>query len=59
MLRLPRVALKNMNGMFDVELILGMLYTLSLFECVHMLIKIAQSRDVFVHFCRECQINTT
>ncbi len=47
-----------MNVMFDVELILGMPYILPLLECVHMLIKIAQSRDAFVRFCRKCQINT-
>jgi hypothetical protein len=48
-----------MNAMFDVELILGMSYILPLLECVHMLIKVAKSRDVFVCFCRKRQINTT
>ncbi len=34
--------------MCDVELILGLLYILPLLECVYMLIKIAQGKDVFV-----------
>jgi len=48
-----------MNAMSNVELILGMPYILPLLECVHMLIKVAKSKDVFVCFCRERQINTT
>jgi hypothetical protein len=39
-------ALMNLNAMCDVDLILGLLYILPLFECVHTLTKIAQGRDV-------------
>ncbi len=39
-------ALSNLNAMCDVEFILGLFYILPLFECVHMLTKIAQGRDV-------------
>jgi hypothetical protein len=34
--------------MCEIELILGLLYILPLLECVHMLIKVAQGRNVFV-----------
>jgi hypothetical protein len=37
-----------MNVMSNVELILGMPYILPLLECVHMLIKVAKNRNVFV-----------
>jgi hypothetical protein len=39
-------ALMNFNAMCDVELILGLLYILPLFECVHTVTKIAQGRNV-------------
>jgi hypothetical protein len=42
------MALRNLNVMCDVEFILGLPCILPLFKCVHMLIKIAQCRDVFV-----------
>jgi hypothetical protein len=50
MLRIPReiMALKNLNVMCDVEFILGMPCILPLLKCVHMFIKIAQDRNVFV-----------
>lgn len=38
--------LRNLNAMCDVELILGLLYILPLFECVHTVTKIAQGRNV-------------
>jgi hypothetical protein len=41
-------ALKNLNQMCDIELILRLPCILSLLECVHMLIKITQGQDVFV-----------
>jgi hypothetical protein len=34
-------ALKNLNAMCDVELILGLPYVLPLLDCLHTLIKIA------------------
>jgi hypothetical protein len=39
---------KNLNALYDMELILGLSCLLSLFECAHKLIKIVQGRDVFV-----------
>jgi hypothetical protein len=39
-------ALRNLNAMCDVDLILGLLYIFPLFECVHTLTKIAQGRNV-------------
>jgi len=39
---------KNLSALCDVELILGLPCLLSLFECVHKFIKIAQGQDVFV-----------
>jgi hypothetical protein len=41
-------ALKNLNGMCEVEFILGLPYIFPLLECVHTLIKISQGRNVFV-----------
>jgi hypothetical protein len=41
-------ALKNLNAMCDVELILGLTCILPLLQCVHMFIKIVQAKDVFV-----------
>ncbi len=43
------VALKNSNSLCDVELILGLFCILHLFKCVHMLIKFAQCKDMFVY----------
>jgi len=43
------VALKNLNSLCDVELVLGLFCTLHLFECVHMSIKFAQCKDMFVY----------
>jgi hypothetical protein len=42
------VALKNLNFLFDVELILGLPCILLMLECVHALMKIAQNKDVFM-----------
>jgi hypothetical protein len=42
------VALKNLNVLCDIDLILGFPCILPLFEIVHMSIKIAQGRNVFV-----------
>jgi len=42
------VALKNLNEMCDIEFILGLCCNLPLFEIIHMLIQIAQGKDVFV-----------
>jgi hypothetical protein len=41
-------ALKNLNVMCKVELILGLHDIVPLLECVHMFIKIAQERNVFI-----------
>jgi hypothetical protein len=41
-------ALKNLNSLCDVELILGLPCILLMLECVHALIKIAQNKDVFM-----------
>ncbi len=43
------VALKNLNSLCDVEFILGLHCILPLLECVHMLIKFAQHKDVFIY----------
>jgi hypothetical protein len=43
------VALKNSNSLCDVEPILGLFCISHLFECVHMLIKFAQCKDMFVY----------
>jgi hypothetical protein len=43
------VALKYLNSLCNVELILGLLYILFMLECVHSLIKVAPSKDVFVY----------
>jgi hypothetical protein len=42
------VAWKNQNSLCDVEVILGLPCILLLLECFHVLIKVTQSRDVFV-----------
>jgi len=42
------VALKNLNSLCDVELILKLPCILLLLECLHMLIKFAQHTKVFV-----------
>jgi hypothetical protein len=42
------VALKNLNVLCDIDLILGFPCILPLLDIVHMLIKIAQGRNVFV-----------
>jgi hypothetical protein len=42
------VALRNLNCLCDVELVLGLPCILLMFECVHALIKIAQNKDVFM-----------
>ncbi len=39
---------KNMNLLFDLELILGLHAILLLLDFVHTFIKLAQSHDVFV-----------
>ncbi len=41
-------ALKNLNQMCDVKLILRLLCILPLLECVHMVIKITQGQNVFI-----------
>jgi hypothetical protein len=41
--------LKYLNALCNVELILGLLYILLMLECVHELIKVAPSKDVFVY----------
>jgi hypothetical protein len=43
------VALKNLNSLCDVKLILGLPCILLLLECLHMLIKFAQGRKMIVH----------
>jgi hypothetical protein len=40
--------LKNLNFLCDVEFIIGILCIFSMLECVHALIKIAKSKDVFM-----------
>jgi hypothetical protein len=39
-------ALRNLDAMCDVKLILGLLSILPLFECVHMFTKIVEGRNV-------------
>jgi hypothetical protein len=41
-------ALKNLNQICDVEVILRLFCILPLFECVHMIIKVTQGQDVFL-----------
>jgi hypothetical protein len=43
------IALKKLNSLCDVEFILGLPCIMPLLECVHMLIKFTQVRDVFVY----------
>jgi len=40
-------ALRNLNAMCDVELILGLFYILPLLECAHKFTKIVQGKNVF------------
>jgi hypothetical protein len=42
------VDLKNLNALCNVELILGLPCILPLLECVHTVIKVTQSINVFV-----------
>jgi hypothetical protein len=42
-------ALKYLNALCNVEFILGVLYVLLMLECVHALIKVVPSKDVFVY----------
>jgi len=52
--------LKNLNFLCDVEFILGLPCILLMFKCVHALIKIAQSNDVFMcDFVGFCQTGPT
>lgn len=39
---------KNLNALCDVEFILGLPCVFPLLECVHVLIKVTQNKDVFV-----------
>ncbi len=39
-------ALRNLNAMCEVELILGLHDIVPLFECVHMFIKITQGKNI-------------
>jgi hypothetical protein len=39
---------KNLKSLCDVEVILRLPCILPLFECVHVLIKVAQGRNIFV-----------
>jgi hypothetical protein len=41
-------ALRNLNAMCEVELILGLHDIVPLLECVHMFIKITQGKNIFV-----------
>lgn len=41
-------ALRNLNQMCDVELIIRLLCILPLFKCVHIVIKITQGQNVFI-----------
>jgi hypothetical protein len=43
-----KVASKNFHALCVVRLILGFMYILSMLKCVHALIKIIQSQNVFV-----------
>jgi hypothetical protein len=40
--------LKNLNFLCDVQFILGLPCILLMVECVHALVKLAQSKDVFM-----------
>jgi len=42
-----KVASKNFHALCVVRLILGFMYILPMLECVHALIKIVQSQNVF------------
>jgi len=42
------VVQKKLNALCDVEFILGLPYVFPLLECVHLLIKVTQNKDVFV-----------
>jgi hypothetical protein len=43
------ITLKALNGLCDVEFILGLLCILPSFKCVHTLIKFAQGKGIFVY----------
>jgi len=43
------VVRKNLKSLCDVEIILRLPCILLFFKCVHVLIKVAKGKDVFVH----------
>jgi hypothetical protein len=51
---------ENLSLLCDLELIMGMLTILPLLDCVHSLIKFAQSHDVFmgdfINAVKMCQL---
>jgi hypothetical protein len=54
-----KVAFKNLHALCVVKLILGLLYSLPVLDYVHALIKIAQSRNVFMCDFVEHQVGPT
>jgi len=54
-----KVAFKNLHVLCVVKLILGLLYIFPVLDYVHALIKIAQSRNVFVCDFVEHQVGPT
>jgi hypothetical protein len=54
------VSNENLNLLCNLELIMGLLTILPLLDCVHSLIKFAQSRDVFmgdfINAMKMCQL---